>query len=371
MKICLLAPSLETGGAERQLITLANGLAELGHEVHVALFRMKGALLDELKEEVVLHDFQKGGSGDIVLFLWKLFHYLNGQQFDCVYSFLGVPNVVCALLKPLLSHTCLVWSVRASNVVLKNYSFLSRASWKIERLLSSMPDMIIANSGAGRTYVCSQGFPVDKMQVVPNGIDTKFFVKDRNLGIAMRKKWGCDEKTLLIGLIGRIDPMKGHNVFLKSAPQVIASFPSARFVCVGEGDSSLLSQLQAASEDLGVSENMVWAGRQDDVPAVYNALDVCCLPSLYGEGFPNVLGEAMSCGVPCVASDVGDASVIVGSAGGVVPPGDVVKLAEGICSLLSKVLSGTCPETAELISGRFSVETMVLKTERLLKSCVN
>src|SRR5204863_5546517 len=100
--------------------------------------------------------------------------------------------------------------------------------------------------------------------------------------------------------------------------------------CVGSGPETYARELEQLGGELGIREKVIWAGPWADMPAVYNAFDIASSSSAFGEGFPNVVGEAMACGVPCVVTDVGDSAFIVGDTGKVVPPKQPERLAEAL-----------------------------------------
>src|SRR5207248_7569408 len=96
--------------------------------------------------------------------------------------------------------------------------------------------------------------------------------------------------------------------------------PDARFVLAGDGPAAYREELGTLANSLGLADRLAWAGEIRDVKAAYNAFDIATLSSAFGEGFPNVVGEAMACGIPVVATDVGDVRLITGELGEVVPP---------------------------------------------------
>lgn len=365
-KAMLLAPSLETGGAERQLVLLANGLARRGHDMHVALFRKTGPLISELDPAVRLHDLGKGGRADLVGFSLRLRGLLLRTGPRVVYSFLTVPNLAAALMKLSGVPAPVAWSVRASDVDPRRYGPLSRVCYRLERMLSGLADGIIVNSEAGAAHCARQGYSRLRMDVVRNGIDTARFVPDRARGRELRRRWFPDGCASLVGLVARLDPMKDHPTFLRAVQKASAMNPGLRFVCVGHGP--LEEELKAMSARLGLSKVLVWAGAHSDMPGVYNALDMLCLSSV-SEGFPNVLGEAMSCGVPCVTTDAGDAALVVGETGAVAPRRDPEALARTMLAQLERLeregdgLRWACRARVE---ANFSVERMVAATEALL-----
>lgn len=367
MKILLLIPDLTQGGAERQAVNLANGLAGRGHAVGLALFRYQGGLLDLVAEDVAVHDLKKGGQADVVGFLSRLHRLVRQERPDVIYSFLGVPNLAAVCLKAFGNSVPVVWGIRASDVDLSQYGWLSRACHAAERRLARFADKIIVNSEAGRRHAVEQGFPAGSMSVVYNGINTEIFRPDVKRKDALRREWGASSETTLVGTVGRLDPMKGHDVLIRAAAVARQSDSSLRFVCVGEGD--LRQRLEQGAREAGVSEHIVWAGARTDMVDVYNAMDMLCLPSV-SEGFPNVLGEAMACGVPCVTTDVGDAAMIVGDTGRVVIPGDADALARGIVELAELVRQPPRSNVRERIESLFSLERMVSETEARLATLV-
>jgi glycosyltransferase involved in cell wall biosynthesis len=201
--------------------------------------------------------------------------------------------------------------------------------------------------------------------VIPNGIDTERFRPDPHSGRRLRAEWGADAAQPLIGIVGRLDPMKGHSTFLHAAAILRAKRPQAQFVCVGSGTAEFAAHLRRLADDLGLADRVVWAGERADVAAAYNAFDVHVCAS-DGEGFPNVLAEAMACGVRCVATDVGDVSWIAGDAGSVVPPGDPTALAGAIEATLASDTAQDGGRGRRQIVDRFGVPQLVESTERAL-----
>jgi glycosyltransferase involved in cell wall biosynthesis len=231
----------------------------------------------------------------------------------------------------------IVWGVRASNMDVSRYDWLARTSLRLSAFLSRFSDTIIVNSFAGLRFHKDIGYETERIKVIPNGIDTKLFKPDHPSGIRLRDEWGIDEKTVSIGLVGRLDPMKDHATFLQAVKIFDQKEYNVRFVCIGEGKEPYKSEIHFLCMTLGLNGTLLWTGARSDMPAVYSALDIVTSTSSYGEGFPNVIGEAMSCGVPCVVTDVGDSAIIVGETGIVVPPKDPQALADGWRSMLKRL----------------------------------
>jgi len=171
----------------------------------------------------------------------------------------------------------------------------------------------------------------------------------------------------LIGRVGRLEPVKGYPLFLTAAAEVARSRAATRFVCVGSGPDDYARWLRDQAQALGLAERLVWAGARADMPAVYSALDVAVSTS-EREGFPNVVAEAMACGVPCVVTDVGDSARIVGEYGEVVPPGDPAAMSAAMGRLLDDRERGAIDRARvrERIVGHFSHASLIEGTERAL-----
>ncbi|BFU93741.1 MAG: hypothetical protein NTNFB02_04630 [Nitrospira sp.] len=197
---------------------------------------------------------------------------------------------------------------------------LYRVLYRLESRLSRFCDLVIVNSESELEYAVAQGFPAEKMLCIPNGIDTERFKPDAAAGRRFRLSHGIEDNVPPIGLIGRIDPMKGHRTFLTAAASLIAAGGNARFVCVGDGNARLKENLRAQADRLGLAGLVSWLDEHDPIEEVYNGLDLLTSSSSYGEGFSNAVAEAMACGRACVVTDVGDARRIVGHTGLVVPP---------------------------------------------------
>ncbi|MDR3639879.1 MAG: glycosyltransferase [Humidesulfovibrio sp.] len=367
MRLLLSIPSLALGGAERQFAALASGLAARGHDV-LAVTLGRGGPLAESLGRARLVELGKASRLDNPLVALGLARLLRREAPAVHYAFLPSCCVLGALLAPFFPATRLVLGVRASNVA--GLGLAGRLLHWLEARLSRRAALVIANSQVGLRHCLERGFPAARAQVVPNGIDAERFRPERALGAELRRAWGAGDEDRLIGLVARLDPMKGHAIFLAAAARLARQRPEARFVCVGGGPADYAAFLRDQARALGLDTRLVWAGERPNMPAVYNALDFVCLSSTYGEGFPNVLGEAMACGVPCVATDVGDATLVLGGTGVVVRPGDAMALAEGLAEMLERLGCGDVGlgmACRAHVLAEFSTPRMVLATEVLLR----
>ncbi|MEZ5386105.1 MAG: glycosyltransferase [Prosthecobacter sp.] len=345
MRISFIIRDLGHGGAQRQLVLLAAGLRCEGHEVSVIHF-YEGAFRSELEAAGVnTVCVGKRSRWDLLGFFFRLAQAARRSHPEVLHGYLAESNLMALLLKAFCGFPRVVWGVRDSQTDAHLWGVLGRLSFRLNCLLARFANSIICNSNAGRDYYLARGYPAHKTHVVPNGIDTaRFQPRPRQPSIAPT-----------FGLVGRLSPMKDHATFLKSAALV----PDARFVIVGSGDETYARQMRDLAASLGIADRVTWLPAQDDMPSVYATFDCLVNSSAFGEGFSNVIGEAMACGVPCIASDVGDSAAIIGDPSHMFPAGDHVALAKCMREFQPR-------EARARIVDEFSVQRLVERTTRLL-----
>jgi glycosyltransferase involved in cell wall biosynthesis len=373
MKILLFVRDLAVGGSQRQLAVLAAGLARRGHNVAVAVLYAGGALEALLGGSGVrLLSVDKSSRWHALAPLAKLRRIFIGERPDLVYAFLPTQTTLAALLLPSHLQAKLVFGLRAGGMQLDRYDTLSALTYRSEAWLSRRADLIIANARAVRADAAMRGLPAERIAVIPNGIDTEAMRPDPAARRAMRQAWGVTDDAFVIGCVARLDPMKDHANLINAAASFAKGNPDARFICVGTGRADYRTRLAATASALGLSHCMIWTGELGDVKAAYNAFDVATLPSAFGEGFPNVLGEAMACGTPVVATDVGDARAIVGTYGEVVSPGEPKSLAAGWTRLRQRLAQdpGLRQAARTAIVASYGLDAMVLRSEAILAQLV-
>jgi glycosyltransferase involved in cell wall biosynthesis len=374
VSVAYLIRSLEMGGAEVQMTGLAAGLSKDLFDVTVLCFYAKGPLLRQLENAGIrVISLNKKNRWDLFGFFLRLIRELRALEPDIVHSFLGPPGIMAILAKPFVFGATIVWGVRSSNMDLSHFDITWRVSFALEKLLSSFPNLIIANSHAGREYICAKGFSSRNLRVVPNGINTDIFCYDDASRTRIRAEWGIADNVCLIGLVGRLDPMKDHATFLQSAARLIESGQNVCFVCIGGDGLADKGKLLALSEELELGDQIIWAGHRADLPSVLNALDIHCSTSI-SEGFSNAIAESMAVGIPSVATDVGDSARIVSEYGNIVSPGSPDSTASACMELIDlgrkrrQKLGRLC---SAHIKNNYSRQTMIQKMTEIYCSQAN
>lgn len=362
-----VVPALVGGGAERQLCALAIALKERGHDVTIAVFRTGGVYERSLLANtgVTVRSLDKRSTADIVGFLLRARRLVSELRPDVVHGYLDLGNLVATAMRVFHRDALLAWGVRVARLDRSQYDALGRAVHALNRVLAQAADLIICNSLAGAEDCIEAGYSRDRVRVVHNGIDTAHFDFDAIGGARVRKEWGIPADSPVIGLVARLDPVKDHATFIAGARLFLLHEPRAYFVCVGDGEEPYRSKIDAMLRNAGLGDRLVRSQFRNDMPAVYSSFQIASSCSL-SEGFSNTLAEAMSCGVPCVATDVGDARYIVGEIGIVVPPQDPRALADAWSRATHDWLPERRTECRRRIVDLFSLDAMAALSERLL-----
>lgn len=261
----------------------------------------------------------------------------------------------------------IVWNVRCSEVFFEDYAPTTRWVFGLLKRLSHAPDAIIVNSIAGKEFHVRAGYRPKRWAVIPNGFETERYrpsIASRN---RVRQVLGLDESIRIIGMVARFDPMKDHANFFAAAGRLSSVYHDVCFVLCGRGMDPGNDDIQRMIKNNDLEGRVYLLGERSDMHAIFPGLDINTLTSL-GEGFPNVLGEAMACGVPCVATDVGDASYIIGNTGRIVPPGNPEALSGawgGLLSISPEQRAGLGLKARKRIEDNFSISKTVRQYEQL------
>ncbi len=312
----------------------------------------------------------KPGSPSLLEF-FRLVRLLRRLKPDLVLGWMYHSCLAAQLASLFMSRRPRVlWSIHYASASLASEKFLTATVIRTCALLSRLADRIIFVSYASQKQHQRFGYYLGQSCVIPNGINTSEFVPSDDARASLRAELGLPADAILIGTTGRSHPTKDHANFLKAAALLAPERPNVNFVMTGYGVDDQNSELSALLKDSGL-EGRVWLlGERHDIPRIAAALDVFSLSS-FSESFPNVIGEAMACEVPCAVTRVGDSPRIVGDEGIVVPPRDAPALASAWEKLIALGPAGR-KAMGRLARARvidqFQVESVVARYEALCSS---
>jgi len=336
IKIIHLISGLGIGGAEKQLsqlVALSNP-AEFKHIV-VSMQDLGKMGPNLVEKNIVLYTLNMKRGRISLLGILKLIKILFKERPYILQTWLYHADLLGLLVGKLLRTPKIIWNVRCSNMDVKYYSKLTALVVKLCCWFSSFPTAIIVNSKAGEAlHKNTLGYKAKHWEWIPNGFQIDYYKPDLHARKLFRKELALTDENALLGMVARWDPMKDPFTFLRTAKELIQKFPKARFVFVGHGMDSANLELNTEIKRLGLEKFVYILGVQQNIPRILNALDLLVLPSAFGEGFPNILGEAMACGVLCVATNVGDAALIIEETGKIVEHSNVSQLSEALEAML-------------------------------------
>jgi glycosyltransferase involved in cell wall biosynthesis len=297
----------------------------------------------------------------------QLLRILKKERPQILQTWLYHADLLGLLAGKLGNVPSILWNLQNSFIDMTQYRRMSAIVLRALVSLSTFPDIVLANSQAGLRFHEALGYKPKRWMYLPNPLDLERFSPQPDARVQLRRELGVAPDAILIGLVARFDPMKDHTNFIAAARLLAEYDADLHFVLVGrfiDSNNAALMQLIASS---GIAERFHLLGLRPDVNRVTAGFDIACSSSI-GEGSPNVIGEAMACGVPCLVTDVGDSAMIVGHAGKVVPPRDPKAFAEACRSLLDlpphqRQKLGLCARS--LAEQRFSLTSVVARYETL------
>ena len=364
MKILHVISGLNQGGAEGSLARLS--LADDENDHVVVSLMDEGVYGEKLRSHsvpVICLGMPRGRL--TVRGCRKLLRQLCEIRPDVMQTWMYHSDLVGGIAARITGVPRIVWGIRNTIIDARQAPISTRICQKVCAALSGfLPQAIVSCSAAAAREHIAAGYNASKMTVIPNGIDAEQFYPDERKRQQTRKVFGVGESEFLVGMVARYDAQKDHETLL----QALAEFDkmaqgSWRCLLAGRGMDEKNQQLESLLSRLALDRKVFLIGLRADVPSVMNALDCHVLSSAYGEGFPNVIAEAMACGIPCVATDVGDSAMIIGETGWVVPAKNPRRLAQALAAAFESYRSDKWAErqtrAIERIAGSFGLAAMV------------
>ena len=311
IKLTHIITGLNTGGAEMMLLKLTKSMNKNLFEITIIVLSSKGILNKEfekigIKVNYCNIKFLRPFSG-----LISLYKFLKKSKPDIVQTWLYHSDFLGGIFAFILGVKNIVWNIRGSYLGYRLNKFHTYFIIYINGFLSKfIPKFIVSNSYECINIFSSIGYKRDIFKFIPNGFDTQKFSPNIKLRNNFRKEIKIPNIAKLIGYIARFDPQKNHLGFIKIASIIKSKIPNAYFLLAGKGIDYNNQVLLNWIEKFNLKSSFRLLGSRSDINKINSALDLYLSPS-NGEGFPNSIGEAMSCGVPCLATNVGDCKKII------------------------------------------------------------
>ena len=335
IKLCWVSTGLNTGGAEKMLVKVLKNIDRSKFSPVVVSLIDEGTLGNTIKEMgVPVFCLHMNTILGFFLAPFKLAYIFYKIKPDVIQGWMYHANLLAWVAKQFSARDARIYfGIRHTIYDYRLESKNTRLVIRLNAVLSKYTAGVLFNSYLSLDRHKMLGFLNKNLIVIPNGFELDDFFPDNDFRHKVRCDLQINDKKV-VGLIARFDAAKDHYNFLQAASIVSQSISNVVFLLVGRGitlDNSILNQWIT---ELKLEDKVLLLGERSDIPAINNALDVACLSS-YMEAFPNVIGEAMACGIPCAATDVGDIRAIVGETGLVVSPRHHIELADAILSLLT------------------------------------
>lgn len=369
MKVIHLITCLNVGGAE---IMLAKLLSKIDRsQVKPVVISLSdsgtvGHLIEKLGISVYAADMNRGRP--TLKPICRVISMARNLKPDIIQGWMYHGNLAAQLCAALCSDSPpVIWNIRQSLYSLGWEKRMTAAIVRAGSYISRFPKHIVYNSETSAEQHEALGYRRNKRVIIPNGFDTEIFKPSTEAYKGIRKELNIPPDSMVIGLIARYHHKKDHPNFIIAAASVIKAYPSTHFILAGNRVDEKNRILMQDIYDFNLLKNVHLLGERSDIPRITAGLDISSSSS-YSEAFPNVIGEAMACGVPCVVTDVGDSAWLVGNTGRIVPARNPEALARAWTELVEmgveqrRILGG---RARQRVLDSFSLDTVVKRYERL------
>lgn len=336
MRVMHVISGTGVGGAEGVLLRLMIGLRSKGVEQQVTSIAPCGPMAEEMRRqgfEVASTELE--ATWQLPRTVRRCASEIRAFRADVVQTWMYHADLLGGIAAKVAGVRHVIWGIRMSHMV-PDMPRATRAVIRACALTSRwLPTRIVAAAEASRAAHEALGYDLRGFTVIPNG-----FALGPELTPALRDAARSalaipPAASVVVGSIGRYDPFKDQPTLLRAFAGVATELPGAHLVLIGRGCDDANAALIALIGELGLTDRVTLAGERMNARELLPAFDVYCLSSR-SEGFPNVIGEAMAASVPCVATDVGDAAMLLGGTGVLVPPGNPAALAKGLRTILDE-----------------------------------
>ena len=374
-KIIYITTGLSTGGAEMMLYNLLTKLDRRKFAPIVISLMDKGRFGEAL-EKLNIPVYTLGMNTGIpsVQTIKKLIQTINKIQPDLIQGWMYHGNIAAQFVSSLSRKKIpVLWSIHHSLYSLSSEKLLTQTLIKLGGWTAKCVERVAFVSETSQLQHEKLGYPSQNSCIIPNGFDTSLFQPSTQIRTEFRQQLGLPNDAFLIGSLARYHPMKDHENLLRSAKILLSNYPEAYFVLGGTDVDRENTTLTNLITELEIGDRVYLLGERRDIPQITPALDILTSSSAFGEAFPLVIGEAMACGIPCVATDLGDSAWIIGDTGKVVPIKNPKALATAWQELISLGQENrkTLGEAARnRIINYFSLDSVVAQYENLYQQAI-
>ncbi|ASP29971.1 glycosyl transferase family 1 [Qipengyuania flava] len=364
MRITHIITGLDNGGAEAVLTRLC--LADMENEhfvISLTTMGKYGPILESSGIPVHCLNMQRGRLP--IRAAWRLWKILRRERPNVAQTWMYHADLFGGVVARLAGIKNIIWNVRHSELRPGKSSritiLIARLSAKLSKIV---PDKIIVCAKHAYDVHVALGYDRERMALIGNGYDLANFRPDSSKRLPRRAQLQLSAKEPVIGYVARFNPQKDHENLFRALVELRKRGHYVPTLLIGPGLDDQNVPLLNRLDTLGITDLVYLLGAQENVASWMNAIDLHVMSSSFGEGFPNVLAEAMACGTPCISTNVGDASHIIGDTGWLVEPRDPIMLADAIEKALGCIedVEQWCLRKArarERIEENFSLESMV------------
>ena len=371
-KIIYIITGLNVGGAEIVLLRLLMKINKKEYDPLVITLGEKGIMGERIEKLGInvyclrIHSFINLLPG-----LIKLVNKINIFNPQIIHTFMIHSAFFVGIIAKLLNKPTIIWNIFSTDLSLQSNKYKTRLIIKMCAYLSKIiPNRIIVDSNASYASHKKAGYSWEKMEIIHNGVDTNEFSPNTIKRSEYRKQY-FKENELVIGLIARYHPVKGHDIFIKAVSILRREVSNVKFLLNGSNIEISNSKLMKMISKEGIQDFIHISDSKLEVTNILLACDILVSSSKF-ESFPNIICEAMACSIPCVVTNVGDCAEIVGETGIIVSANDADELSSAIMGLINMPLKDRKKLGANArlrIKNNFSLSLMMEKYNNIYDSC--
>lgn len=367
IRIAHVINNLQTGGAETTLLRLMEHIDRSRFEPFVLAMIGEGTIGPRIRElDIPVVALGAARRRLSVRTFLEIRRHLKEFQPDVIQSWMYHSNLAAYLSRGAVrNRPALAWNIRHSLHDLSHEPWMTRQVIKAGAKRSAKVEAIIANSTVSMEQHEAIGYRSSRNEVIPNGFDLQALKPIPNASVKLREELDIDESAFIVGCAARFHPMKDQRMLVKATAELVENGRDVHCVLIGRGCETG-GEAESLRSLLG--ERLHLLGERRPLAETVSGLDCLAVASAWGEGFPNVLAEAMACEVPCVTTDVGDAAAIVSDPERVVPPQDqnaMVEVLDGLLQLDEQARRRIGQEGRQRILDNYPIEKIIRQYENL------